>query len=288
MLPPLKQGHVMEPKRRRQKKHRQHASIAENVDKHKLYEESVQNAEFETEFVAETYKKTHGIEARSLREDFCGTANAACEWVKRNSANTAIGIDLDATVLAWGRQNHVERLKPLQAARISLLNQNVLHAHTEPVDITLAMNFSYWCFKTRLHLAEYFRKVHASLNDHGIFFLDAYGGYEAYEEMEEETEYDDFSYVWDQAQYDPVTGYMKAHIHFRFPDGSELSPAFTYDWRLWSLPEIRELLEEAGFKKITVYDQVWDYELDEATDEFVPVEKMDADPTWVVYITAEK
>ncbi|HEX5055369.1 MAG TPA: class I SAM-dependent methyltransferase [Gammaproteobacteria bacterium] len=279
----------MEPKLGKQKKHRQSvSSIADTIDKHRLYEESVQNAEFETEFVADIYKKTRHREARSLREDFCGTANAACEWVKRDSANTAIGVDLDADVLAWGRRNHVERLQARQAARVSLLNQNVLHADTEPVDIVLAMNFSYWCFRTRQSLGEYFRKVHASLNDRGIFFLDAYGGYEAYEEMEEETEYDDFTYVWDQAQYDPVTGHMKAHIHFRFPDGSELSPAFTYDWRLWSLPELRELLEEAGFKKITVYDQVWDYELEEAVDEFVPVQKMDADPAWVVYIAAEK
>jgi hypothetical protein len=51
---------------------------------------------------------------------------------------------------------------------------------------------------------------------------------------------------------------------------------------------LRELLAEAGFSKITVYDQVWDYELEEATDEFVPVQKMDADPAWVVYIAAEK
>lgn len=272
----------------RQKKHRKHASLAETADKHELYEESVQNAEFETEFVAGIYKKTRGKEARSLREDFCGTANAACEWVKRSPANTAIGVDLDADVLSWGRKRHVERLQSSQATRVSLLNQNVLHAHAEPADIALAMNFSYWCFKTRILLGEYFRKVHDSLKDDGMFFLDAYGGYEAYEEMEEETEFDDFTYVWDQAEYDPVTGHMKTHIHFRFPDGSELSPAFSYDWRLWSLPEIRELLEEAGFGKVTVYDQVWDYELDEATDEFVPVEKMDADPAWVVYLAAEK
>jgi SAM-dependent methyltransferase len=272
----------------RQKKQRNRVAIAETVEKHELYEESVQNAEFETDFVAGIYRQTRGREARSLREDFCGTANAACEWVKRNPANTAVGVDLDSDVLSWGRKHHVERMSPTQVARISLLNQDVLQARTELADITLAMNFSYWCFKSRALLGQYFRKVYASLKDDGIFFLDAFGGYEAYEEMEEETEYDDFTYVWDQAEYDPVTGHMKAHIHFRFPDGSALSPAFTYDWRLWSLPEIRELLEEAGFKKITVYDQVWDYELDEATDEFVPVEKMDADPAWVVYLAAEK
>jgi cyclopropane fatty-acyl-phospholipid synthase-like methyltransferase len=272
----------------RQKKYRKNVSIAESADKHVLYEESVQNAEFETEFVAGIFEKTRGREPRSLREDFCGTANAACEWVKRNPANTAVGIDLDPEVLLWGRKHHIDRLQPQQAARISLLNQDVLKAHTDPVDIAVAMNFSYWCFKTRSLLGEYFRKVYDSLDSQGIFFLDSYGGYEAYEEMEEETEYDDFTYVWDQAEFNPVNGHMKAHIHFKFADGSELSPAFTYDWRLWSLPEIRELLEEAGFRKITVYDQQWDYELDEATDDFLPVEKMDADPAWVVYIAAEK
>lgn len=272
----------------KQKKHRKNVPIVESVDKHRLYEDSVQNAEFETEFVSGIFKSVRHREPHSLREDFCGTANAACEWIKRHPVNTAVGIDLDAQVLQWGRKHHVDLLQPHEAARISLLNQDVLKAHTEPVDIVLAMNFSYWCFKTRLLLGEYFRKVYHSLNDHGIFFLDAYGGYEAYEEMEEETEYDSFTYVWDQAEYNPVNGHMKAHIHFRFPDGSELSPAFTYDWRLWSLPEIRELLQEAGFRKITIYDQQWDDELDEATDEFKPVEKMDADPAWVVYIAAEK
>lgn len=286
MLLPLKQGHVMG--HRVGKRHRKNVSIAETADRYKLYEESVQNSEFETELITGIYKRIHDKQPLSLREDFCGTANTACEWVKRHPANTAVGIDLDPEVLAWGRKHHIERLKPQQAARISLLNQNVLHAHAEKVDIVLAMNFSYWCFKTRSLLAEYFRNVHASLGDQGIFFLDAYGGYEAYEEMEEETDNEGFTYVWDQARYDPVTGHMRAHIHFRFSDGSALSPAFTYDWRLWSLPEIRELLEEAGFGKITIYDQIWDYELDEGTDEYVPVVTMDADQAWVVYIVAEK
>jgi cyclopropane fatty-acyl-phospholipid synthase-like methyltransferase len=272
----------------KQRKYRKSVPIAESVDRHKLYEESVQDAEFETEFVAGIFKKIRGVEPRSLREDFCGTANAACEWVRRHPANTAVGVDLDPEVLLWGRRHHVDRLTPHQTARISLLNQDVLKVNADPVDITVAMNFSYWCFKTRPLLGEYFRKVHASLGSRGIFFLDAYGGYEAYEEMEEETEHGEFTYVWDQAEYNPVNGHMKAHIHFRFPDGSALSPAFTYEWRLWSLPELRELLEEAGFRKITIYDQGWDDELDEATDEFKPAEKMDADPAWVVYISAEK
>jgi SAM-dependent methyltransferase len=275
--------------RKKPKKQKQNKpAMAEKADRHVLYEESVQNVEFEADFIRDTYKAIRGREPRSIREDFCGTANSACEWVRRHKDNTAIGVDLDAEVLEWGRQHHVAKLKAEQATRVSLLNQNVLEVETRPVDAVLAMNFSYWCFKTRPLMREYFEKVYAALKDDGVFFLDAFGGYEAYEEMEEETEQDGFSYIWDQAEYDPLSGNMRTHIHFDFDDGSKMRNAFTYEWRLWSMPEIRELLEEAGFKRITVYTQGWDDETDEETDEFYVVEKLDADAGWVAYITAEK
>lgn len=273
-------------KPRKQKKKK--VAMAERADRHVLYEESVQNVEFETEFVADTFRALRGRDAYAIREDFCGTANAACEWVRRNENNTAVGVDLDAEVLAWGREHHVAMLKPEQATRVSLLNKNVLEVETTPVDAVLAMNFSYWCFKTRPLMLEYFKKVHAALKEDGVFFLDAFGGYEAHEEMEEETEHDEFTYIWDQAKYNPMNGHMTTHIHFHFPDGSEMNKAFTYKWRLWSMPEILELLEEAGFGKTTVYAQGWDEETEEETDEFYPVERLDADAGWVVYITAEK
>ena len=277
------------PKKHKHNKHKASGpSMAETADRHVLYEESVQNVEFEADFVRDTFKEIRGREPHAIREDFCGTANSACEWVRRDAENTAIGVDLDADVLEWGRQHHVAKLKPDQATRISLLNQNVLEVENKPVDAVLAMNFSYWCFQTRPLLREYFEKVHAALKDDGVFFLDAFGGYEAHEEMEEETELDGFSYIWDQALYDPMSGFMRTHIHFTFDDGSEMRKAFTYEWRLWSLPEIRELLTEAGFSRITVYAQGWDEEAEEETDEFYKVDKLDADAGWVVYITAEK
>ena len=105
--------------------------------------------------------------------------------------------------------------------------------------------------------------------------------------MKEKTKYDDFTYVWDQASYHPVTGEMVCHIHFKFPDGSKIKKAFTYEWRLWTLPELCELLEEAGFRNPTVY---W-----EGTDEdgdgdgvFTPETKGEADAGWIAYIVAEK
>jgi len=104
--------------------------------------------------------------------------------------------------------------------------------------------------------------------------------------LEEETEYDDFTYVWDQASYDPVTGDYHCHIHFRFADGSEMNRAFAYDWRLWSVPEVRELLAEAGFSSSTVYWEGSD-EDGEGDGVFKPVEKGEADEAFVSYIVAQ-
>ena len=63
---------------------------------------------------------------------------------------------------------------------------------------------------------------------------------------------------------------MLCHIHFSFPDGSKIKKAFTYDWRLWTLPEIRELLLEAGFQRATVYWEGTNEETEEGDGEFTP------------------
>ena len=43
------------------------------------------------------------------------------------------------------------------------------------------------------------------------------------------------------------------HIHFRFPDGTEIKKAFTYDWRLWTLAGIKDALADAGFTESDVF-----------------------------------
>ena len=57
---------------------------------------------------------------------------------------------------------------------------------------------------------------------------------------------------------------------------------------LWSLPEIKECLIEAGFKAIDFYMQGWDDEKDEETEEFFKMTSCDADPGWIAYIIASK
>jgi hypothetical protein len=105
--------------------------------------------------------------------------------------------------------------------------------------------------------------------------------------MSEKTKYDEFTYIWDQARYSPVTGEMLCHIHFKFPDGSKLKKAFSYDWRLWTLPEVREMLTDAGFERVTVYWEGTD-EDGEGNGVFTPEEKGEADAGWIAYIVAEK
>lgn len=272
-------------------KNKRRIKQADLADRHQLYELSVQCAEAEIDFVDQTYRRLRKRKAQRLREDFCGTASVCCEWVTRGHKRSAVGVDLDPDVLAWGREHNLQQLDHKQAARVSLLQQNVLTAHTEPVDVVLAMNFSYWLFKERAQLIDYFRSARQHLEADGIMFLDAYGGFDSFREIEEEREIDDgeegFTYIWDQASFNPINNHLICHIHFAFNDGSRIDQAFTYDWRLYTLPEIRDMLKEAGFSRITVYWQGWD-DNGEASGEFYPAEVADADAGWICYLVAEK
>lgn len=276
-------------KRRKQPKatpKRAGPTMAEQADRHVLYEQSVQSVEDEVEFLSKTFRELRGRVPVLLREDFCGTANAACQWVRMDQEHRAVAVDIDSDVLDWGRKHHLAALSEEEKERVTLINDDVLEAKTEASDLTVAFNFSYWIFDTRDAMRGYFRAVHNHLKDDGVFFLDAFGGSEAYEDMKEKTKHNGFTYVWEQAEFDPVSAHCVCHIHFTFPDGSRMMNAFSYAWRLWTLPEVRELLLEAGFRKATVY---WEEDDEDDDDgDYVPVEKGVNDPAWIVYIVAEK
>ena len=261
-------------------------SMADKAEKHILYEAAVQCAESEIDFVDDIFQKLSNRQASKLREDFCGTTNSSCEWVRRRESNKAYCVDLDPEVLNWGKEHHIATLTEEQQERINIYTADVMDSGVSSMDIVLAMNFSYWIFKDRVTMVKYFRSVYDSLVDDGVFFLDSFGGYEAFKEMEESTRHDGFTYVWDQSFYNPITGDGLFHIHFKFKDGSSINKAFSYDWRVWTLPEIREMLSEAGFKA-AVY---WEGE-DEDGDgngEFEATLDGEADAGWIAYIVAQK
>lgn len=70
---------------------------------------------------------------------------------------------------------------------MQLVRGDVARVRTERVDVVGAFTFSYWVFKTRPDMLRYFRRVREALVPDGVFFLDAYGGYDAYKELKETT-----------------------------------------------------------------------------------------------------
>lgn len=261
---------------------------AATSDRHELYELSVQCPESECDLIDQIWRERRGRTCRHIREDFCGTACVSMEWLKRRKTNTAIGVDIDRSVLEWGRKQVSRRLTKNQARRLTLLQGNVLTTKTDPVDSVLAMNFSYYLFRTRDELRHYFTCVRESIKDDGLFLLDAYGGSDSFLEDAEERDMDGFTYVWDTVYYNPINGHVKTHIHFNFPDGSKMRKAFTYEWRLWTLPEIRELLDEAGFRKSWVYWEGTEEGTDEGNGVFTVTKRGEACPGWIAYLVAEK
>ena len=97
----------------------------------------------------------------------------------------------------------------------------------------------------------------------------------------------DFEYLWEQAEYNPINHHTTCHIHFKVPGYGSINKAFTYDWRLWTLPEIQEILVEAGFSKAEVY--LHDFDDDGDSDEIFRRRKTyENTQGWVAYVVGVK
>eukprot|EP00656_Telonema_subtile_P016637 TRINITY_DN18806_c0_g1_i4.p1 TRINITY_DN18806_c0_g1~~TRINITY_DN18806_c0_g1_i4.p1 ORF type:complete len:255 (-),score=41.62 TRINITY_DN18806_c0_g1_i4:80-844(-) len=218
----------------------------------------------------------------SLRDDFCGTAGLCRAWLRRSPECMATGVDLDTATLQWARVR-AQWCDPGMSDRLELLCEDVRQATAKMSgrkhDVIIANNFSYFVFKEQHELAAYFRTVAQGLNPDGLFSLDLYGGEGAMQVQLEDMGQTEFrrldsgrlmqcTATWEQASYDPKTADTVCHIHWNFPDGSELKRVFTYDWRLWTLPQVLHTLAEAGFGHTAVHFEKHDDE-GEMTGEFV-------------------
>lgn len=273
-----------QPQRKRPR--RRKPSQAQQADRYTLYQESVQDPPADVDLVDRVFKSHFGRPPETLREDFCGTAAMACAFVERRASNRAWGIDLDPEPLAWGREHNLAKLTEEQRSRLELIQGNVLDVEHGPIDVTVAFNFSYFIFTQRSQLLGYFEKSRARLRDEGIFVLDLYGGADAQRTLTETREHDDFDYVWDQDVFDPIQNRAVNHIHFEFADGSRIHRAFTYDWRLWSIPELRDLLHEAGFSQVDTYWEQTDSRTGEGNGIYYRATRALDDPAWVSYLVA--
>jgi hypothetical protein len=265
--------------------------LAKEADKYLCYQQSVQSPDHEIEFFEHAYHEAFGRRPMTLREDFCGTFAICCDWVRSHRKRTAVGVDLDAEPLKWGRENNLAKLKPTEKARVRLRQQDV-RSRTRPVDILTAQNFSFWIFKTRSDLRDYYRVARTNIKNEGILILDMMGGSECYDEQHTDVKTvqngkHHYKYLWKHVRFNPITNETQFHISFKFRDGSRLKKAFQYDWRFWSIPEVRELLAEAGFRESHVY---WEDADENGEDTGIWTRRTEApsDPSWIAYVVGLK
>lgn len=235
-------------------------------DRHTLYELCVQRPEVCVPFLV----RLHGGTPASLREDFCGSGAASREWVRGAPGRRATGVDLDEEVVRTARQR--AQGAGLGADRLRFVCADaVAHADTdgERPDVIFAGNFSLGEIHNRARLMEYLARSRSSLAPGGVLICDTYGGESAFRTgfttrihavPESIAGGPDVRvhYTWEQRSADPFTGRVHNFLHFRVEQGGEgritheLLGAFEYHWRLWSVPELRDAMREAGFKRTRV------------------------------------
>ena len=260
-------------------------------DRYALYELAVQGVEWDVEFFARTYKKLRGKDARLFREDFCSTAGLAVAWAQLHRDNQSIAVDLDPEPLAWARKRRLPYVGDA-AKRVKLIRDDVRHVQKPLVDVACALNFSWWIFHERKQLLAYLKAARAGIKPGGILFMDIFGGNTSERPIAERTRKrggkapdgvrsPPFTYVWEHEKLNAIDRRLLAHIHFEFKSGRPIRRAFTYDWRMWTIPELRELAAEAGFKELRVYAEGWDEKRGKPNGSVLPRKQIDQQDSWI-------
>ncbi|KDP37592.1 hypothetical protein JCGZ_07938 [Jatropha curcas] len=164
-------------------------------------------------------------------------------------------------------------------------------------DIVCAFNYSCCCLHKRADLVLYFKHVHDALSKKGgIFVMDLYGGTSSERRLRLQRRFPNFTYIWEQAEFDIIERKTRISLHFHLKQQQKkLRHAFSYSWRLWSLPEIKDCLEEAGFQSIHFWlRQMPDSEENRSTEGFgvgrdikyEEVRNFEQEDSWNAYIVA--
>lgn len=166
-----------------------------------------------------------------------------------------------------------------------------------PRDIVCAFNYSCCCLHKRAELVLYFKHVLGVLSKKGgIFVMDLYGGTSSESKIRLQRRFPNFTYIWEQAEFDIIGRKTRISLHFHLQKQQrKLRHAFSYSWRLWSLPEIKDCLEEAGFQSVHFWiRQMPDTEANRRTEGFgagrdikyEEVKTFEQEDAWNAYIVA--
>jgi SAM-dependent methyltransferase len=256
--------------------------------KYELYIKAVQSPDTDVLFYQKKYHEIRGRSKKNLtlREDFCGTGIISTEWVKLNKNYQSVGVDLDPEPLSYGQQQFVTQLTKDQQSRIRLVEKNVLDKNAPKADIIAAVNFSYFLFKKRELLKQYFTRVYETLNKDGLFIVDIFGGSQCMDQITDRHQFKDFTYYWHQKNYDPITHYADFAIHFKYQN-KMYNDVFTYDWRMWGIAEIQDLMMDVGFLEAKVY---WEGTTRKGTGNGIFTEQKQGESceSWIAYIAGVK
>lgn len=264
-----------------------------SYSKYELYEASVQDSKDELKFFQRAYVNEFGKKPISLREDFCSTFLNSLTWIKMGKDHTSYGVDMNPEPLEYGTKNHLSKLKPEDQVRLTLFNENVLTVKTPSVDLITVSNFSICFLKTRQQMLDYFKSCFHTLHPEGMMIFDLLGGQELPDEQEDKRAFKlpdgtKAYYFWEHAGYNPITHDAKFYIHYQIKGQKKMNRVFSYDWRMWSLPEFKDILMEAGFRKVDVYWEGDDPDSQEGNGIFRKATKAESCPIWLAYMVGIK
>lgn len=279
----------------------------------KYYEASVQSPEWHARWYDKIYRKIRNKAPRILKEDFCGTFKVACEWLMLGEDRVAFGLDLDPAAIDYGVRRHVPSLGK-HIDRLAILERDVLLPFPEKVDVTVAANFSFFIFHQREQLKKYFKVNLECLNRDGLLILETAGGPGFIEESWEpkkvkvpplphETSSEKIEFVWEQQSFDPIQSRGHYAIHFKKlslgnrgnkksnQKSKKIMNAFTYDWRIWGVAELKDLLLEVGYRRVDVYWETTHRQgrkKGHGTGEFRVMKQGDNSHAWICYVVGVK
>jgi len=120
------------------------------------------------------------------------------------------------------------------------------------------------------------------LNPGGVMVLEQYAGPEACMTGSDIIELDDdLIAIWEQESFNAVTHQGINYLHFRSADGQPVAKPFVYDFRIWSLPELSDLLYEAGFGQLQFFQMGG-----EVTGNLEACSSAEIQDHWTVHIAA--
>lgn len=254
-----------------------------------LYELCVQSPKH----VVDLLRAIHGDEPALLGEDFAGSGAVSRAWVGQRDSHRAWCVDRDGESLS--RCDGVERI----VARVGdVMDEDAC------VDAIWVGNFSIGYHHDRTSLLAYLKHVRSRLRPGGAFVCDTYGGETAYTIGEVHRFHPlpaqhapdgkggwRVRYTWEQREANPLTGMVTNALHFRIERAgfidAELIDAFIYHWRLWSVPELRDAMLEAGFASSAVYGQLPDAVDGDGRPYIQPIDEAEeADDSFIVCVAA--